>query len=133
MPDQRPARAAQIFADWNIDLMHGLQGQTPEQALADLSEGDCFVRSTPLLVPANHRAQYALFGPTPPLLPEEDDLSNIQEAGASLLVALGMEQYEVSAWAAKGRLSRHNVNYWQFGDYMGHWCRSSRKNHRPRR
>jgi len=110
--------AAQIFADWNIDLMHGLPGQTPEQALADLTEG--------IALCGHHLSWYQLtiepntrFWSNPPLLPEEDDLSNIQDAGASLLVALGMEQYEVSAWAAKGRLSRHNMNYWQFGDYMG--------------
>ena len=110
--------AAQIFADWNIDLMHGLPGQTPEQALADLSEG--------IALCGHHLSWYQLtiepntrFWSNPPLLPEEDDLSDIQDAGAALLVALGMEQYEVSAWAAKGRLSRHNMNYWQFGDYMG--------------
>ena len=54
-----------------------------------------------------------------PLLPDEDDLADIEQAGQALLQSLGYSNYEVSAWA--GRLDapcRHNVNYWQFGDYL---------------
>jgi putative oxygen-independent coproporphyrinogen III oxidase len=104
------------FARLNVDLMHGLPDQTIEQALFDLQSAiDCG---------ASHISWYQLtiepntvFFRTQPVLPDEDRLADIQAAGEALLRAHGFVQYEVSAWA-KERPSQHNLNYWQFGDYL---------------
>jgi putative oxygen-independent coproporphyrinogen III oxidase len=104
------------FSRLNVDLMHGLPNQTVEQALLDLQTAiDCG---------ASHISWYQLtiepntvFFRTQPVLPDEDRLAEIQAAGEALLRSYGFVQYEVSAWA-KERPSRHNLNYWQFGDYL---------------
>ena len=104
------------FSRLNVDLMHGLPNQTVDQAILDLQTAiDCG---------ASHISWYQLtiepntvFFRTQPVLPDEDRLANIQAAGEALLRAHGFVQYEVSAWA-KERPSRHNLNYWQFGDYL---------------
>lgn len=104
------------FARLNVDLMHGLPEQTVEQALFDLQSAiDCG---------ATHISWYQLtiepntvFFRTQPILPDDDRLADIQSAGEALLRAHGFVQYEVSAWA-KERPSQHNLNYWQFGDYL---------------
>lgn len=104
------------FSRLNVDLMHGLPNQTVEQALLDLQTAiDCG---------ASHISWYQLtiepntvFFRTQPVLPDEDRLAEIQAAGEALLRAHGFVQYEVSAWA-KERPSQHNLNYWQFGDYL---------------
>lgn len=112
------AAATSIFSDWNIDLMHGLPEQTVEQAIADIATAIAFggthISWYQLTIERNTR-----FWSNPPLLPEEDELTTIQETGASLLGDSGFAQYEVSAWAREGRLSQHNMNYWEFGDYLG--------------
>ena len=106
------------FTRWNIDLMHGLPGQTAEGAAADLEAA--------LLRSAGHISWYQLtlerntaFWSNPPTLPDEDTLEAIQIAGEAKLRAAGFEQYEVSAYSLPGEQSRHNVNYWEFGDYLG--------------
>lgn len=111
------ARAAG-FDNFNLDLMHGLPQQTPQQALADI---DLAIDLHP-----THLSWYQLtiepntvFHKRPPILPEEDTLADIQQAGEAQLASAGFGQYEVSAWAQPGRQSRHNLNYWQFGDYLG--------------
>jgi len=104
------------FSRLNVDLMHGLPDQTVEQALFDLQSAiDCG---------ATHISWYQLtiepntvFFRTQPVLPDEDRLADIQAAGETLLRAHGFVQYEVSAWA-KESPSQHNLNYWQFGDYL---------------
>lgn len=104
------------FSRLNVDLMHGLPNQTVEQAILDLQTAiDCG---------ASHISWYQLtiepntvFFRTQPVLPDEDRLAEIQVAGEALLRAHGFVQYEVSAWA-KERPSQHNLNYWQFGDYL---------------
>ena len=113
----RAARAAG-FDNINLDLMHGLPGQTPGEALADLHLA-CD------LDPA-HLSWYQLtiepntvFHKRPPTLPDEDVLAAIQDAGEAQLIGAGFGPYEVSAWARPGRESRHNLNYWRFGDYLG--------------
>ena len=110
--------ATSIFNDWNIDLMHGLPEQTEEQAIADIATAIAFggthISWYQLTIERNTR-----FWSNPPLLPEEDELTTIQETGASLLGDSGFAQYEVSAWAREGRFSQHNMNYWEFGDYLG--------------
>ncbi len=60
-----------------------------------------------------------LFHAQPPVLPDEEPLWAIQAAGQRLLAEAGYGQYEVSAYARPGRHCRHNLNYWQFGDYLG--------------
>ena len=106
------------FDNLNIDLMHGLPGQTVEKACADLQAG---AELNP-----THLSWYQLtlepntvFHARPPTdLPGEEMAWAIQDAGAEVLCSLGFEQYEVSAWARKNLRCRHNMNYWLFGDYL---------------
>lgn len=111
------ARAAG-FDNFNLDLMHGLPNQTPEQALDDLkialSHGPQHLSWYQLTIEPNTE-----FYSRPPQLPEDDILWEIQEQGQALLAARGLHQYEVSAYARPGREARHNLNYWEFGDYLG--------------
>ncbi|WP_437879384.1 radical SAM family heme chaperone HemW [Pseudomonas sp. LRF_L74] len=111
------ARAAG-FDNFNLDLMHGLPDQTIEDALFDLR--------TAIAQQPTHLSWYQLtmepntvFWSQPPVLPEDDLLWDIQEAGQALLAAEGYAQYEVSAYAQANRRARHNLNYWTFGDFLG--------------
>lgn len=111
------ARAAG-FDNLNLDLMFGLPGQTSTQAQADL-------RTAIALRPA-HVSFYQLtlepntvFHKYPPTLPAEETTWEIQQACQTLLAEQGYRQYEVSAYARDGARCRHNLNYWQFGDYLG--------------
>lgn len=104
--------------NFNLDLMYGLPAQNVSQALQDLE-------SALALQPA-HLSQYQLtlepgtvFYHRPPPLPDPDDCWQMQIDSQELLAARGYEQYEVSAYARTGRRSRHNLNYWEFGDYLG--------------
>lgn len=111
------ARAAGI-ANINIDLMHGLPGQSAEQALDDLntaiSLGPQHISWYQLTIEPN-----TLFYKRPPVLPADDVLWEIYERGTRRLGDAGYERYEVSAFAREGLRSRHNLNYWTFGDYIG--------------
>ena len=113
----RAARAAG-FERINIDLMHGLPGQTPEGAVADLERAIAFepqqISWYQLTLEPNTR-----FHARPPSLPDEESLWAIQEAGAEVLERAGFRPYEISAWAPPGGECRHNLNYWRFGDYIG--------------
>jgi putative oxygen-independent coproporphyrinogen III oxidase len=106
------------FDSFNIDLMHGLPGQTIRAAEADLRFA--------LEQQPPHLSWYQLtiepntiFHNRPPQLPGEDELADIQHHGESLLAQAGYVQYEVSAYSKPGFNSRHNHNYWSFGDYLG--------------
>ena len=106
------------FQRWNIDLMHGLPGQDAQSGAADLTEA--VGRS------AGHITWYQLtierntrFWSAPPALPNESELESIQQAGESIFADAGLHQYEVSAFSREGEESRHNMNYWRFGDYIG--------------
>ena len=106
------------FDNLNLDLMFGLPGQSTEQALMDL-------RTATALEPA-HISWYELtiepntwFHRHPPERATVDTLWDIQQAGRTLLGTRGFERYEVSAYARNSRQCRHNLNYWQFGDYLG--------------
>jgi putative oxygen-independent coproporphyrinogen III oxidase len=106
------------FDNINLDLMHGLPEQTPAQGLADL-------RKATELEP-KHISWYQLtiepntaFYSSPPILPSDDQLADIQQAGEQLLAEKGYQQYEISAYCQPDRQSRHNSNYWLFGDYLG--------------
>jgi oxygen-independent coproporphyrinogen-3 oxidase len=110
--------AAASFDDVNIDLMYGLPGQTPEMARADLEQAIAF--GTP------HLSAYQLtlepntvFWSRPPKLPEHDLCADMQLAAEERLAGAGYRHYETSAFAKPGRHSRHNLNYWEFGDYIG--------------
>ncbi len=101
----------------NLDLMHGLPAQTPQQAVDDLQEafalGPEHISWYQLTIEPN-----TVFYSRPPQLPVDDALADIQETGEALLAAQGYAQYEVSAYARPGRQAAHNLNYWQFGDYL---------------
>jgi len=106
------------FDNLNIDLMHGLPGQTPELALADIDRA--------LALSPEHLSWYQLtlepnteFYALPPALPVEEILWDIQDAGHERLEGAGLARYEISAYARDGLRSRHNLNYWRFGDYLG--------------
>ncbi|WP_228743995.1 radical SAM family heme chaperone HemW [Marinobacter adhaerens] len=105
------------FDNFNIDLMHGLPDQTPGQALEDIQ--------TALDYKPPHLSWYQLtlepnteFYSRPPELPDDDHLWDIYRRGSDYLHQHGYEDYEVSAWSLQGRASRHNLNYWTFGDYL---------------
>jgi putative oxygen-independent coproporphyrinogen III oxidase len=105
------------FDNFNLDLMHGLPDQTPEDAVADL---EAAIAWTP-----PHLSWYQLtlepnteFYSRPPNLPDDDRLWEIYCRGAELLRSKGYRDYEVSAWSQPGAASRHNLNYWTFGDYL---------------
>ncbi|MCK8640885.1 radical SAM family heme chaperone HemW [Acinetobacter schindleri] len=104
------------FERINIDLMHGLPEQTLEQALNDLKlaveNGATHISWYQLTIEPN-----TVFFRTQPILPVDDVLEDIQEQGEAYLKAQGFINYEVSAWR-KELPSAHNLNYWQFGDYL---------------
>lgn len=110
------------FERINIDLMHGLPNQTVDDALADLQQaidlGVSHISWYQLTIEPN-----TVFYRQPPLLPVDEVLWDIQQAGLALLQQHGFVQYEVSAFArdanGKNQQCRHNLNYWQFGDYLG--------------
>ncbi len=113
----KSARAAG-FRRVNVDLMHGLPQQTLVEALHDIQlahdTGATHISWYQLTIEPN-----TVFYRNQPILPDEDSLADIEQAGQALLQSLGYSNYEVSAWA--GRLDepcRHNINYWQFGDYL---------------
>ncbi|WP_416221205.1 radical SAM family heme chaperone HemW [Salinicola sp. LHM] len=106
------------FDNVNLDLMHGLPGQTLETALRDIE--------TALALEPTHLSWYQLtlepnteFFSHPPALPDEERLWDIQDAGHERIEAAGFSRYEISAYARPGRQARHNLNYWRFGDYLG--------------
>lgn len=105
------------FDNFNIDLMFGLKDQSLADSLFDLE--------TALSFNPHHLSWYQLtieantvFYRERPVLPNENLVCDMQIAGQKLLGDYGLTQYEISAYAAKGRQSQHNVNYWQFGDYL---------------
>jgi putative oxygen-independent coproporphyrinogen III oxidase len=105
------------FDNFNLDLMHGLPDQTPEDAVADLKAAIAWAPP--------HLSWYQLtlepnteFYNRPPKLPDDDRLWEIYCRGADLLRSEGYSDYEVSAWSQPGAASRHNLNYWTFGDYL---------------
>ncbi|MDM7322439.1 MAG: radical SAM family heme chaperone HemW [Gammaproteobacteria bacterium] len=106
------------FSDLNLDLMHGLPGQTVESGRADVEQA--------IALAPSHISYYqltlepnTLFHARPPRLPDDELLADIEETGQALLAQAGFLQYEVSAYAKKGFRCAHNLNYWEFGDYVG--------------
>jgi len=110
--------AMEIFGNVNIDLMYGLPAQTLQMARADIEEAAGF--GTP------HLSAYQLtiepntvFFAHPPALPEHDASADMQVMVEETLRTAGYGHYEISAFARSGRRCRHNINYWEFGDYLG--------------
>lgn len=106
------------FDNINLDLMHGLPGQTIEQGLADLQQA--------LQYEPEHLSWYQLtlepntvFYKQRPVLPEDDEIALMEEQGFALLQQSAYQRYEISAFSKKNSASRHNLNYWLFGDYFG--------------
>ena len=106
------------FTNINLDLMHGLPGQTLTEAINDLK--------TAVLLGSEHLSWYQLtiepntyFHKYPPVLPDEDQLWDIYEQGLDYLTSEGFTRYEISAFSRQDRQCRHNLNYWSFGDYLG--------------
>ncbi len=106
------------FDNINIDLMHSLPNQTIHEAIDDLQMG--------LNHEPEHLSWYQLtlepntvFYKKQPTLPSDDETVSIEEEGFNLLQNHNLNRYEISAFAKEGRQSRHNLNYWLFGDYFG--------------
>jgi oxygen-independent coproporphyrinogen-3 oxidase len=110
--------AQACFENINLDLMYGLPGQTLEQARRDLREalrfGTAHLSAYQLTLEPN-----TVFHRKPPPLPEHDACADMQLAVEALAAEAGLEHYETSAFARPGMRCRHNLNYWEFGDYLG--------------
>jgi putative oxygen-independent coproporphyrinogen III oxidase len=120
--DREAMRAVEIahanFDNFNLDLMYALPGQSLEQARHDLD--------TALGFKPPHLSLYHLtmepntvFAKYPPQLPDDDASADMQDMIAEVTAAAGFDHYEVSAYAQPGKRARHNLNYWEFGDYLG--------------
>jgi putative oxygen-independent coproporphyrinogen III oxidase len=112
------AEAREAFDTFNLDLMYALPGQSLEQLQADLDAALAFEPP--------HLSIYHLtvepntaFASAPPALPDDDAASEMLDAIVARTQAVGLVRYEVSAFARPGHRCTHNLNYWQFGDYLG--------------
>jgi oxygen-independent coproporphyrinogen-3 oxidase len=110
--------AARHFASFNVDLMYALPGQDLPALERDLAAALSF--SPP------HLSYYqlalepnTLFAKYPPALPDDDAAADMQAAIETATAQAGLAHYEVSAYARRGHRARHNLNYWEFGDYLG--------------
>lgn len=112
------AAALDIFDNVNLDLMYALPGQTLDEARADTTAA---LEFSPPHLSFYHLTiePNTLFHRYPPRLPDDDTAAEIEDALHEALVTAGYRHYETSAFARAGRECRHNVNYWQFGDYLG--------------
>jgi putative oxygen-independent coproporphyrinogen III oxidase len=121
--DSREARtaveiAAAHFDNFNLDLMYALPGQTAAEAASDVAIARAY-RPTHLSLYQLTLEPNTFFAKYPPRLPDDDVTDAIEEAIAVEVARGGWKRYEVSAYAQAGRESRHNLNYWNFGDYIG--------------
>jgi oxygen-independent coproporphyrinogen-3 oxidase len=114
----RVARAAG-FENVNLDLMYGLPGQSTGMAVADLREAIDLAPEHLSWYQLTLEPNTAFHAEPPETMPGEDLLGEIAESGVQLLAGEEYLQYEVSAYAKAGSQCRHNLNYWQFGDYIG--------------
>ena len=112
------SEAAQVFDTFNLDLMYALPGQTLAQLTEDVE--------TALSFAPPHLSIYhltiepnTLFAKHPPALPEDDEAFAMMDRITDRTAAAGLGRYEVSAYAKPGHACAHNLNYWQFGDYLG--------------
>ncbi|MBR6976117.1 MAG: radical SAM family heme chaperone HemW, partial [Ottowia sp.] len=110
--------AARHFEQFNLDLMYALPGQNVQEWREDLNIALSFAPP--------HLSTYQLtleegtpFAKKPPPLPDDDIASAMMDASDAACTAAGLQRYEVSAWARAACQCTHNLNYWQFGDYLG--------------
>jgi putative oxygen-independent coproporphyrinogen III oxidase len=116
---RQAARAAgEIFPTFNLDLMYALPGQTLAQLHDDIAQALSF---DPPHLSLYHLTlePNTLFARFPPQVPDEDEAAAMQDAIEAQLGSAGFDRYEISAYARPGHRSRHNLNYWTFGDYLG--------------
>jgi len=120
--DNEAKRAVNIavanFDNFNLDLMYALPSQTLEEARQDVETAMSF---KPPHLSLYHLTMEpnTLFAKYPPTLPDDDASADMQDMIAELTAANGYNQYEISAYAKEGKRARHNLNYWEFGDYLG--------------
>lgn len=110
--------AAQAFDTFNLDLMYALPGQTLVDVKQDMARALSFapphISIYQLTIEPN-----TFFAKYPPPLPEDDTAYDMLDLITDMTGAAGLQRYEVSAYAAPGHRCFHNLNYWQFGDYLG--------------
>ncbi|WP_343733275.1 radical SAM family heme chaperone HemW [Duganella sp.] len=106
------------FDNFNLDLMYALPSQTLAEARQDVETAMAF---KPPHLSLYHLTMEpnTLFAKYPPTLPDDDTSADMQDMIAELTAANGYRQYEISAYAQEGHRARHNLNYWEFGDYLG--------------
>ncbi len=120
--DNEARRAIDIakhsFDNFNLDIMYALPNQTLDEALQDI---DTALSFKPPHLSAYHLTlePNTLFYRHPPKLPDDELAADMQQAIEHKLRDAGYENYETSAFAQTDRRSKHNLNYWQFGDYLG--------------
>lgn len=102
----------------NLDLMFALPGQSLEACLADARQALSFGTEHVSLYQLTIEPQ-TVFAKFPPTLPDSDLAGEMEDAIVALAQEAGFDRYEVSAFAKPGARSRHNLNYWEFGDYIG--------------
>ena len=110
--------AAQVFDTFNLDLMYALPGQTLEGLTQDIQTALAFA---PPHISIYHLTiePNTVFAKFPPALPEDDLAYEMMDRITELTASAGLDRYEVSAYAKPGHPCAHNLNYWQFGDYLG--------------
>ena len=110
--------AAQAFDTFNLDIMYALPGQTLQNLEQDiqtaLALGPPHISIYHLTIEAN-----TYFAKFPPVIPEEDVAYAMLDKITEITEGAGLQRYEVSAYAKAGHRCFHNLNYWQFGDYLG--------------
>jgi putative oxygen-independent coproporphyrinogen III oxidase len=121
--DEREARRAieiaqTHFDSINLDVMYALPGETGAEAAADIETA---IGCAPGHISAYHLTiePNTYFHRYPPVVPDDDLSAGMQLDIEAVLAAAGYEHYETSAFARPGMRSRHNLNYWMFGDYLG--------------
>jgi len=112
------SEAAQVFDTFNLDLMYALPGQTLDGLTQDMRTALDFA---PPHISIYHLTiePNTVFAKFPPNLPEDDLAYEMMDRITELTEAHGLGRYEVSAYAKPGHQCSHNLNYWQFGDYLG--------------
>jgi oxygen-independent coproporphyrinogen-3 oxidase len=110
--------AAQSFGTFNLDIMYALPGQTLEQVGQDIAMA---LQFAPPHISIYHLTiePNTYFAKFPPTIPEDDTAYAMLDHITELTGVAGLDRYEVSAYAKQGHRCKHNLNYWQFGDYLG--------------
>jgi oxygen-independent coproporphyrinogen-3 oxidase len=122
--DARQARDAVVeardaFETFNLDLMYALPGQSLAQLAADLDTALAFAPPHLSVYHLTIEPNTAFANAPPPALPDDDSASEMLDLIVERTRAAGLARYEVSAFAQAGHRCAHNLNYWQFGDYLG--------------